>query len=100
MISELKQYGITPDMLKEIAVSAGSDRLRDKLEDISLIYSEFENYIRDRFVTVEDKPELLYRFIDNSDLLKGRTVVFDGFTGFTPVQYRLIEKLLCRRRIL
>lgn len=70
MISELKQYGITPDMLKEIAVSAGSDRLRDKLEDISLIYSEFENYIRDRFVTVEDKPELLYRFIDNSDLLK------------------------------
>lgn len=93
MISELKQYGITPDMLKEIAVSAGSDRLRDKLEDISLIYSEFENYIRDRFVTVEDKPELLYRFIDNSDLLKGSTVVFDGFTGFTPVQYRLIEKI-------
>ena len=93
MISEFKQYGITPERLNEIIEGTTNDRLRDKLTDICRIYTGFEKYIEGRFVTVEDKPEILYREIDRSKAVEDAVVVFDGFTGFTPVQYRLIEKI-------
>ena len=46
MVSELKQYGVKPDGLEEIAgkIEAG-DRLKQKLIDISRIYKAFEEYI-------------------------------------------------------
>ncbi|MDO4620759.1 MAG: PD-(D/E)XK nuclease family protein, partial [Lachnospiraceae bacterium] len=31
---------------------------------------------------------------EQSELLRGSVLAFDGFTGFTPVQYRLLEKLM------
>ena len=37
---------------------------------------------------------LLYRNIEKSELLRGTTIVIDGFTGFTPIQRRLTEKLM------
>ncbi|MEI3218993.1 MAG: hypothetical protein V8S08_04345 [Lachnoclostridium sp.] len=41
---------------------------------------------------------MLYNVAEESEILKKSTVVLDGFTGFTPVQNRLLEKLLkiCR----
>ncbi len=95
MISEFKQYGITTDKLEEIIKELkGSDRLKEKLNDVLIIYRAFEEYIADRFVTAEDKPEELLKVIDKSGFFKDAVVAFDGFTGFTPVQYRLVEKIL------
>ena len=34
--------------------------------------------------------------IDNSAFFDNAVVAFDGFTGFTPVQYRLFEKILMK----
>lgn len=93
MISELKQYGITPEGLDAVINDTSNDRLKDKLSDINLIYKGFEDFIKDRFVTIEDKPEILYRQLDRSKIAENAIVIFDGFTGFTPVQYRLIEKI-------
>ena len=51
VISELLQYSVTADMLKDACgrLSTGginnNERLRRKLEDISLIYSAFKEYI-------------------------------------------------------
>ena len=41
---------------------------------------------------------MLCRVADQSALLKDSTMVLDGYTGFTPIQYRLIGILLklCR----
>lgn len=98
MISEFKQYGITPERLNEIIEGTTNDRLKDKLTDLGRIYTGFEKYIEGRFVTVEDKPEILYREIDRSKAVDGAVVIFDGFTGFTPVQYRLIEKIALKAK--
>lgn len=95
MISELKQYGITPDGLLVMAESIPfKDRLRQKLLDIHKIYHAFEDYIAGKYVTVEDKPEELLKVIRRSSFLENTVVAFDGFTGFTPVQYRLMEEIL------
>ena len=97
MISEFKQYGITTEALEGIIKGIeGSDRLKEKLSDMLLIYKEFEEYIKDRFVTVEDKPEELLRVIGRSSFFDNAVVAFDGFTGFTPVQYRLIEQIISK----
>lgn len=97
MISEFKQYGITTEVLSNIINDLnGSDRLREKLSDMLIIYRAFEEYIEGKFVTVEDKPEELLRVIDRSEFFSGSVVAFDGFTGFTPVQYRIIEKILVK----
>lgn len=34
------------------------------------------------------------RSLSKSKILKGSVVVFDGFTGFTPIQNRLIQELM------
>ena len=94
MISELKQYGISPDGLMQIINETDNARLKQKLTDIHAVYERFEEYTKDKYVTVEDKPEILLRVIDSSSWIKDTVIAFDGFTGFTPVQYKLIEKLL------
>ena len=97
MISEFKQYGITVEGLAEIIDRiSGSDRLKQKLNDVLIIYRGFEEYIKERYITAEDKPEELLRVIDKSAFFDNAVVAFDGFTGFTPVQYRLFEKILLK----
>lgn len=73
MVSELKQYGVKPDGLEEIAgkIEAG-DRLKQKLIDISRIYKAFEEYINGRYTTVEDRPETMLSVMERSGFLKGR----------------------------
>lgn len=38
--------------------------------------------------------ELLYDVAEESELLRNSVIVLDEFTGFTPIQNRLMEKLL------
>lgn len=95
MISEFKQYGITPVMLKEqINTLPGGERLRQKLRDLLLVYEEFEEQIKGRYITVEDKPEKLLSVLGKSSFFHNAVVALDGFTGFTPVQYRLLEQIM------
>lgn len=97
MISELKQYGISIEELKRIIEEKSlSDRLKQKLMDLLLVYEAFEDYKKDRFVTVEDRPEELLKVINRSSFFDNAVVAFDGFTGFTPVQYRIIENIMIK----
>ena len=94
-ISELKQYGITIERLDEIISNEGlGDRLRQKLQDIREIYNAFELYISDKYMTAEDRPEAMLSVMDRSHYFDNAVVFFDNFTGFTPVQYRIIEKII------
>lgn len=94
-ISEFKQYGITAIEVGQLAEFAkGRGALYYKLKDLEVIYKGFNDYIRDRFITTEETLELLTRAVSKSKIIKNSVIVFDGFTGFTPIQYRLIQELL------
>ena len=94
-ISELMQYGIGIDEMWDIQTKPMDSHLRAKLHDISLIYDAFLKSIKDKYSTAEEKLDILARCIDSSSLFAGSTILLDGFTGYTPVQNRIIEKLLC-----
>ena len=95
LISEFKQYDIDSEKLNKIlAASEKRGMLNAKLKDISVIYEAFNKYISDEFITSEETLTLLADRVSDSKIVKDSVIVFDGFTGFTPVQYRLIEKLL------
>lgn len=94
-LSEFMQYGIAPDKVGELADYAkGRGALQCKLKDLQALYHGFQTYIRDRFVTTEETLELLTRAVEKSAIIKNSVVVFDGFTGFTPIQNRLIQRLM------
>ena len=94
-ISEFMQYGITPaDMPKFMAFSKNRGALVHKLSDLSRLYQGFQDYIRGKFITTEETLDVLRRSLEKSSLVKNSVVVFDGFTGFTPIQNNVIQEIM------
>lgn len=94
MLSELYQYGVTPDMLGEKIPDTVSPVLKQKLSDIAVIYQGFKDYIRDKYITTEEILDVLCKVLPESELIKNSVITLDGYTGFTPVQYRILELFL------
>ena len=94
-ISEFMQYGIGPqDVSKLIACAQKRGALAQKLKDLEKLYKGFTDYIQGSFITTEETLDVLRRSLEKSKLLPGSVVVFDGFTGFTPIQNRVIQELM------
>ncbi|MDR2043287.1 MAG: exodeoxyribonuclease V subunit gamma [Clostridium sp.] len=94
-LSEFMQYGIGPDdVSKLIEFSRKRGALRQKLEDLETLYKGFTEYIQGHFVTTEETLEVLRRSLHKSRLVRGSVAVFDGFTGFTPIQSRVIQEIM------
>ena len=95
VISEFLQYDIDVKRLGEIQERVEDSRqLSAKLDDISVVYSAFKEYLADNYITSEEILSVLCSVIDRSENIKKSEIILDGFTGFTPIQYRLIELLL------
>ena len=100
LVSELLQYRILPEDLDALdGLPAGHSYLQTKLRDVRTVYGGFLEYLKERYLTTEEVPELLCRVIGESSLVRGSTVILDGFTGFTPVQHEVVRELLqlCRK---
>ena len=95
IISEFTQYDITPDSLEELLQKAESNpNMYYKLRDIQLVYEGFVEYLKEKYITVEEILDVLASVVIKSKLLQKSIIVLDGFTGFTPVQNKLIRELL------
>ncbi|MBQ6575570.1 MAG: exodeoxyribonuclease V subunit gamma, partial [Lachnospiraceae bacterium] len=97
VISEFMQYGISVEKAFDMAGSAGKNgqgRLSEKLYDIARLYGAFKEYIKDRYTTVEETLERVSRLVPKSETIRNSVIVFDNFTGFTPVQNKLIGVLM------
>lgn len=94
-ISEFMQYGIGEkelDAMTEFAKNRGV--LYYKLKDLGVLYRTFKEYIRDHYITTEESMDILAKELYRSERIPGSVVVFDGFTGFTPIQEEVIASLL------
>ena len=94
-ISEFMQYGIGQNELDEMIEYAKSrGALHYKLKDLQVLYKAFKEYIEGHYITTEESMDLLAAELKKSALIPGSVVVFDGFTGFTPIQEKVIGVLL------
>lgn len=94
-VSEFMQYGISPDSVGQLMDFAREKpALHGKLKDLQTIYKSFTEYIHDQFITTEETLDVLCRNLEKSRVVKDSVIVLDGFTGFTPIQYRLIGELM------
>ena len=101
MLSEFYQYGVSDSDLQRMEETAGNRILKEKLKDMRVVFRGFREFIEEKYITAEEVLDVFCQVIPQSEILKGSVVTLDGFTGFTPVQYRVLEQLLlrCRRVI-
>ncbi|MBZ9625503.1 exodeoxyribonuclease V subunit gamma [Clostridium sp. FP2] len=93
-ITEFKKYGISVEDLNLVKENLGENPLLiDKITDLSLIYGEFDNILNQNYVDPDDDLTRLYSALDECNIFDGCEFWLDEFTGFTPQQYGIIEKL-------
>lgn len=94
-ISEIKQFNCGADELAEIARSVpdGSYTQR-KLEDLYLLYSEYEAAIRGKYTDSEDYIDLFLGKISRSELVAGNHIWIYGFDSFAPKALSVIGELM------
>lgn len=99
-LSELMQYGMDETGLEEMIETAQQRPvLQSKLKDMKVAYTAFMDYIKNHYITSEEVLTVFAEVVSESKLLRGSVLYLDGFTGFTPLQYRLLRELLkvCER---
>lgn len=103
VLSEFMQYGIGGEQIEAMAAFAGEhgqNALQARLHDLKKLYEQFKSAEADSYITSEETLDLLAKAIPNAGSLKGSVIVFDGFTGFTTVQYRVVMALIrCAREV-
>ncbi len=95
VISEFTQYNISPAGMEEMLAEAGSDSyLSWKLKDIQMMYQAFEVYLADKYITKEEILDILCEVMGKSHMMKDSVIALDGFTGFTPVQNKVLGEMM------
>lgn len=94
-LSEFMQYGVGEKEL-ETLISYAKDRgaLCYKLKDLQFLYKAFGEYIKGRFITTEGTLDRLRAALPKSGIVRDSVIAFDGFTGFTPIQNKVISDLM------
>lgn len=94
-ISEMKQFNCGADELAEIARSVpGGSYTQRKLEDLYLLYSEYEAAIRGKYTDSEDYIDLFLGKISRSELVAGNHIWIYGFDSFAPKALSVIGELM------
>ncbi len=94
-LSEFYQYRLHPEQLDQLVETAkGNPLLACKLQDIATLFRAFEEAMERGSITAEQLLEVLSRNLSRSELIRKSTIVMDGYTGFTPVQYEVIAGCL------
>lgn len=104
MITEFKRYCISPEELTNgsfrlLETDSSSKALNDKLDDLEIIYKQFEDEVFGKYIDSEDYFHLLAEKISASAYLKEAEIYIDGFYSFTPQEYQVMKELMkhCKR---
>lgn len=93
-ITEFKKHGITLSMLKDVKENMEDKYLQTKLDDMILIYENYQNKIENKYIEENDKLIILCNQLKESNEFKDAIFYIDEFVGFTKQEYSIIEELL------
>lgn len=93
-ISEFKKGQITPESLSVLAGTVKEPIFRAKLNDISLIYEEYNKLLSDSMCDNDDDITLLASLCFGNEYIKNSTIYIDEFFRFTKNEIFCIESML------
>lgn len=100
LISEFMQYDVQESDLSEM-LSKTEDKklLQMKLRDVGTLYQAFRSYLEGHYMTGEEVLDALLKVLPLSSKIKNSVFLLDGFTGFTPIQNKVLQELfiLCKK---
>ena len=95
-VGELKNAGVMPDDIAQMAAQAHDPALSAKLGDISRIYAAYSDALAGRFIDGADRQRECLRRFEYAEFLNGADVIMYGFDMITPPLERLAVAL-CKR---
>lgn len=99
LISEFMQYDVREEELDQMLAKAGDKKLLQlKLKDVGTLYQAFRGYLEGHYMTGEEVLDVLLNVLSMSSKIKDSVLLLDGFTGFTPIQNKVIRELLAIAR--
>ncbi|WP_123052914.1 helicase-exonuclease AddAB subunit AddB [Clostridium sp. JN-1] len=98
IITELKRYDVSPQLLQSTLEEVEDENLKDKIYDISLIFSEFEDRLHKQYIDAEDDLTILAKNLPKSHLFDESEIWVDEFISFTPQEYNVLNKLLLKAK--
>lgn len=93
-ITEFKKHGISVEQIKQEAEKQGDIYLKNKLNDINMIYEKFQEQIAGKYIDETDLLTILAQNVDKVSDFKDNLIYIDEFAGFTSQEYDIIQKLI------
>ncbi len=96
-VAEFKNAGLTGADLELAEAGVGDGPLREKLSDLSLLWSLYEGILGEHYIDGLDSLSRAAMLCAEHRWFAGRKVWLDGFKSFTAVQERLIGLMLSQK---
>lgn len=92
-IQQLKSSGVEP---QEFLLSGSklSSALKIKTQDIAMIYQEYENYIGENLLDLNDRLEMLEKESENSNFIKNSHIFVVGFDSLTSNMVNVVKSFV------
>jgi ATP-dependent helicase/nuclease subunit B len=98
IITEFKKYDITSEILNSTLDRIENENLKNKMQDINLIFSQFEERLHKKYIDSEDDLTILSEKLSKSHLFDEAEIWIDEFASFTPQEYKILEKLMAKAK--
>ena len=92
LLTELKKHSVSIEDLKNTELISEYTKL--KLEDITLLYSKYEEKIINNFIDENDSLDILANSLEESGLIRDSYIFIDEFLGFTKQEYNVFERII------
>lgn len=93
-ITEFKKHGVLPKDLIEEKEKTEDEYLKTKLNDMSIIYQNFEQKLQEGYIEDNDLLNILSSRIEETNILTDAIIYIDEFSGFTKQEYEVLKKMI------
>lgn len=94
-LTELKKHGVRLENVEQLLDDTKENKyLHSKLEDIYLVYNQYEEQIQNKYIDENDSLTVLAEQLDSTNMFKDCEIYIDEFVGFTKQEYQIIAKLM------
>lgn len=92
-ITEFKKHNVDKENLSKAINNLEDKYLQLKLSDIKNVLDKYQEKIQGSYIDEADSLTILAENIKLVDFFTDSIIYIDEFAGFTPIEYKIIEKL-------